>query len=74
MTRRAALEVAGDIVDSLCIRLDRIEALQRSIMLGTENVMDQEQMFCLADLTSDECHKAQDELGTWFDALTRKGN
>jgi hypothetical protein len=46
MTRRAALEVAGDIVDSLCIRLDRIEALQRSIMLGAENVMDQEQMFC----------------------------
>ena len=73
MNRRTALNIAGDIVDSLGIRLDRIDALQRSIMLGAENIMDQGQMLCLADLASDECHKARTELVSWFDALSNGG-
>ena len=39
MTHKAALELAGDMVDVLNIHLDRIEALSESITRGAEDGM-----------------------------------
>jgi hypothetical protein len=70
MTRKKALNLAGDVVDTLTIRLGRIESLATAIHVGCEQLMDLGQLICLASLAQDESHRAQAELTKWFDGLS----
>jgi hypothetical protein len=62
MTRRAALNLAGDVVDTISIRLARIESLATAIHIGCDQLMDSGKLICLASLAEDESQRAQAEL------------
>ena len=50
MTRKSALNLAGDIVDQLSIRLANIEALSEAILHGSEDAMDRDKIGSLTSL------------------------
>jgi hypothetical protein len=74
MTRKAALNLAGDFVDVLSIHLARIESLTTAIQIGCDERMDPAKVLPLANLAEDQADKAQGELESWYDALTGKGS
>jgi hypothetical protein len=66
MTRRAAWNLAADLVDVLNIHLARVEAIQEAIFLMAEQDRDQEKIGTLADLAGDEVHKAHTGINEWW--------
>jgi hypothetical protein len=70
MDRRPALTLAGDVVDTITIRLARIEALATAIHVGCNESVDAGKIICLASLAEDESQRAQAELKKWFDGLS----
>jgi hypothetical protein len=70
MTRKTALNRAGDIVDTIGIHLSRIESLATAIHTGCDEQMSPDKILCLASLAENEAQRAQAELDKWFDGLT----
>jgi hypothetical protein len=70
MSRKAALNLAGDVVDTMSIRLGRLESLAVAIHMGCNDCMDPGQIICLASLAEDEAQRAQAELVKWFGGLS----
>jgi hypothetical protein len=74
MNRRAALDLAGDLVNVVNVHLLRIEAISGAILHGCEERMEPEKVGTLAELTGCEAYKAWGELDKRFDRLMTEGN
>jgi hypothetical protein len=72
MTRKASLNLAGDVVDTISLHLARIESLATAIHLRCNDCMDLGKLICLPSLAEDESQRAQAELFKWFDGLSEQ--